>query len=147
MGAAIKPVRAFGPLPRVRYRPEVTHCARCGAPLRLSHPVWAKPVQSLDRTEYVTSLGYRCGSGRCRFRRTVYRSAQAEARQVKGSSDGLGVVARIGHLRFSQHRARQEIWRHLHDTTTVQISERQVQNLIEVYLALLRASEQDVSRR
>jgi hypothetical protein len=55
------------------------------------------------------------------------------------------VVAHIGQLRFGQHRTREEIWRHLDEQTPVQISERHVQNLLEVYLALLRASQGDLS--
>jgi hypothetical protein len=143
----MKPPRAFGPLPHVRYRPELTHCPHCGARLVLSHPVWAKPIQSLRRVEHATSLGFRCSQPGCAFGRTVYRSAQAEARQVKGSGYGLDVVAHIGHLRFGRHRTREEIWRQLVDETAVRISERHVQNLLEVYLALLRAREQDLDAR
>ncbi len=139
----MKPPRQFGPLPHVRYRPELTHCPHCGARLTRSHPVWAKPIQSLERIEHVTSLGFRCANPGCPFARTVYRSARAEARQVKWSGYGLDVVAHIGHLRFGQHRTREEIWRHLAEETPVQISERHVQNLLEVYLALLRASQRD----
>jgi hypothetical protein len=143
----MKPPRALGPLPHRRYRPELTHCPHCRARLVLSHPVWRKPVQALAGPEHVTSLGYRCSNPRCPFPRTVYRSARAEARQVKGSGYGLDVVAHIGQLRFGQHRTREEIWRHLADETPVQISERHVQNLLEVYLALLRASQRDLPGR
>ena len=143
----MKPPRAFGPLPHVRYRPELGRCPHCGALLVYSHPAWRKPIQSLDRLEHVTSLGYRCRNPACPFPRTVYRSARAEARQVKGSGYGLDVVARIGHLRFGQHRTREEIWRHLDAETPVRISERHVQNLLEVYLALLRASQGDLQAR
>jgi hypothetical protein len=143
----MKQPRRYGALPRARYRPEWTACPHCGTALAFSHPVWAKPIQSLTRTEHVTSLGFRCGNAACPFGRTVYRSAQAEARQVKGSGYGLDVVARIGHLRFGQHRTRGEIWRELHEQTSVQLSERHVQNLLEVYLALLRAGKQDIGAR
>src|SRR5215207_339877 len=145
--AGMKPPRQFGPVPHVRYRPELHQCPHCGARLVRSHPVWAKLLQSLERVEHVTSLGYRCGNPACPFPRTVYRSAQAEARQVKGSGYGLDVVAHIGVLRFGQQRTREEIWRHLATETPVQISERHVQNLLEVYLALLRASQQNLSDR
>src|SRR5215210_6903642 len=143
----MKPPREFGPVSHVRYRPELTHCPHCGARLVASHSVWRKPIQSLERIEHVTSLGFRCGNRNCPFPRTVYRSAQAEARQVKGSGYGLDVVARIGVLRFGQHRTREEIWRHLDQETPVRISERHVQNLLEVYLALLRASRADLPAR
>jgi hypothetical protein len=143
----MKPPREFGAVPRVRYRPEVRACPHCGAALAYSHPAWRKVVQSLTGIAHVTSLGYRCPQPACAFGRTVYRSARAEARQVKGSGYGLDVVVRIGHLRFTEHRTRAEIWRELDEGTPVAISERHVQNLLEVYLALLRASQRDVGAR
>ena len=142
----MKPSRQFGPLPHVRYRPELTACPHCGAPLAYRHPVWAKPVQFLGGVEHVTSLGFGCSNPACPFPKAVYRSARAEARQIKGSGYGLDVVVRIGHQRFSAHRTREEIWRALRDAS-VAISERHVQNLIEVYLALLRASQHDSTDR
>ena len=143
----MKPPRQFGPLPHVRYRPELTRCLHCGAPLTYSHPVWAKVVQTLTRTAHVTNLGFRCVDPTCRGAGAVYRSARAEAQQVRGSSYGLDVVVRIGHLRFGQHRTRAEIWQQLRTETAVQLCERHVQNLLEVYLALLRASQQDPRER
>jgi hypothetical protein len=139
----MKPPRQFGPLPHVRYRPEFSSCPHCRSPLVYSHPVWAKPIQFLTGPEHVTSLGFRCASPACPFGGAVYRSAHAEARQVRGSGYGLDVVVRIGHLRFSEHRTREEIWRTLRDEAALQLSERHVQNLLEVYLALLRASQRD----
>src|SRR5216683_3885640 len=144
---AMKPSRAFGPLPHLRYRPEVTHCLHCGAALQYSHSMWAKPIQFLTGPAHVTNLGFRCSNAACAFGRSVYRSARAEARQVKGSGYGLDVVVRIGYLRFGEHRTREEIWREFGEQTPVQLSERHVQNLLEVYLALLRASEADPRER
>ena len=140
----MKPARTFGVRPHVRYRPELTSCPWCGATLVYSHSVWAKWVQSLDRIEHVTNLGYRCSAPECPGHRAVFRSARAEARQVKGSTYGVDVIAHIGALRFGQHRTRTEIWEHLDTKTAVQISDRHVQNLLETYLALLRASQQDL---
>jgi hypothetical protein len=128
----------------VRYRPELRQCPHCGTPLAYSHPVWRKTLQSLTGIAHVTSLGYRCPQAACAFGRTVYRSARAEARQVRGSGYGLDVVVRIGHLRFTEHRTRAEIWRELDTHTPVAISERHVENLLDVYLALLRAGQEDV---
>jgi hypothetical protein len=133
----------FGPLPHARYRPELTRCPHCGARLAFSHAVWAKPVQFLAGPEHLTNLGYRCRNPACPFPRAVYRSAQAEVRQVRGSGYGLDVVARVGWLRFHEHRTRAEIWQALHEEAGLQLSERHVQNLVELYLALLRASQAD----
>jgi transposase len=144
---AVKSARQFGPLPHVRYRPELTACPHCASPLVYRHPVWAKPVQFLSGREHVTNLGFRCSNPACPFPTAVYRSARAEARQVKGSGYGLDVVVRLGGLRFREHRTREEIWRDLHEEKGLQISERHVQNLLDVYLALLRASEHDPRER
>jgi hypothetical protein len=123
----------------------VIQCLWCGTGLVYSHSVWAKWVQSLDRIEHVTSLGYRCPAPECPGRGAVFRSARAEARQVKGSTYGVDVIAHIGALRFGQHHTRTEIWQHLNTETAVEISDRHVQNLLETYLALLRASQQDLA--
>jgi hypothetical protein len=139
----MKGPRRFAALPHLRYRPELATCPHCGTPLGYSHPVWAKPIQFLGHTAHVTNLGFRCPNPACAFGRAVYRSARAEACQVKGSGYGLDVVVRIGHLRFGAHRTRTEIWQHLRAGDGLAISERHVQNLLEVYLALLRASQQD----
>jgi hypothetical protein len=66
---------------------------------------------------------------------------------VRGHGYGLDVVVRIGHLRFSEQRTRAEIWDRLRDEHAMVISERHVQHLLEVYLALLRASGEDLSAR
>jgi transposase len=141
---AVKAARSFGALPHVRYRPELTRCPHCDSALVYSHPVWAKPLQFIPGIEHVTNLGFRCSNPVCAHQHSVYRSAQAEARQIKGSGYGLDVVVRIGYLRFNAHQTREEIWRQLRDETAIQLSERHVQNLLEVYLALLRASQQDL---
>src|SRR3954452_21683642 len=143
----MEPARAFGVVPRVRYRPELRTCPHCGTALAYRHPVWRKTIQSLTGIAHVTSLGFRCPQPACAFGRTVYRSARAEARQVKGSGYGLDVVVRIGHLRFAEHRTRAEIWRDLAAHSPIALSERHVQNLLEVYLSLLRASHHDVRER
>ena len=92
----MKPARQFGPLPHVRARPELTACPHCGAPLVYSHAVWAKVLQTLAGLEHLTNLGYRCSDPTCAFVRSVYRSAQAEARQVKGSGYGRGANVPFG---------------------------------------------------
>src|SRR5262249_16278632 len=102
----MKVAHQFGAVSRFRYRPEFTHCLPCGAPLVYRQPVWGKVVQSLTTTRHLTNLGYRCGNPTCAFSRTVYRSAAAEREQVTGSGYGPDVVARIGYLRFHDHRTR-----------------------------------------
>jgi hypothetical protein len=59
----------------------------------------------------------------------------------------LDVVVRTGQLRFTEHRTREEIWRRLREEAGLAMSERHVQHLLELYLALLRASGLDVAAR
>lgn len=132
-----KPVVAY--LPKLRLRPEMTHCPHCQMELTYSHPVWAKPVYGLSDASFVTSLGFRCLNADCRYPRTVYRSAQAESLTIKGSTYGLDVVVHIGHLWLHEHRTRSEI--HALLRGQVPLSERHVQNLFETYLALLRCDQ------
>jgi hypothetical protein len=143
----MKTARQFGLLPHVRCRPEFATCPHCGGPLRYAHPVWAKAIQFLSGSQHVTNLGFRCANTGCAHARTVYRSACAEARQVRGHGYGLDVVVRIGHLRFREHRTRAEIWDRLRQEHGIVISERHVQHLLEGYLALLQASGQDLPTR
>jgi hypothetical protein len=132
-----KPVVTY--LPKLRLRPEMTHCPHCQAELTYSHPVWAKPVYGLSDASFVTSLGFRCLNADCPYARTVYRSAQAESLTIKGSTYGLDVVVHIGHLWLHEHRTRSEI--HALLRGQVPLSERHVQNLFETYLALLRCDQ------
>lgn len=132
-----KPVVAY--LPKLRLRPETTHCPHCQTELTYSHPVWAKPVYGLSDASFVTSLGFRCLNVECGYARTVYRSAQAESLTIKGSTYGLDVVVHVGQLWLHEHRTRSEI--HALLRGQVPISERHVQNLFETYLALLRCDQ------
>jgi len=126
-------------LPKLRLRPEMNDCPHCQTELTYSHPVWAKPIYALSEASFVTSLGFRCLNAGCPYPRTVYRSAEAESLSIKGSTYGLDVVVRIGHLWLHEHRTRSEIHSLLRDQ--VPISERHVQNLFETYLALLRCEQ------
>lgn len=132
-----KPIVTY--LPKVRLRPEIGACPHCGSELRYSHPVWAKPVYELTGAHFVTSLGFRCSHTGCPHPQTVYRSALGEALSIKGSTYGLDVVVRIGHLWLHEHRNRSEI--HAQMRAHVPLSERHVQNLFESYLALLRCEQ------
>jgi len=93
----------------------------------------------LTQARFVTSLGFRCPNPDCPHPRTVYRSALGESLSIKGSTYGLDVVVRIGHLWLHENRNRSEIHARIKDQ--VPLSERHVQNLFESYLALLRCEQ------
>jgi hypothetical protein len=132
-----KPIVTY--LPKERLRPEMQQCPHCGSELAYSHPVWAKPIYELTQARFVTSLGFRCPDSGCPHPTTVYRSALGESLSLKGSTYGLDVVVRVGHLWLHEHRNRSEI--HALIKEQVPLSERHVQNLFESYLALLRCEQ------
>src|SRR5207245_482751 len=86
--------------------------------------------------------GYRCPHPECPGRRTLYRSAEADALALAGFTFGLDIVLLVGRLRLQEHKTVDEI----HQDLTQQlapldqtISRREILFLFEAYTALLRA--------
>ena len=127
-------------VPKRYYRPQITTCPRCGAPLRRRSTVWRKYLITLGGRFRVISLGYSCGRMRCRESKTVYRSDEAEQLSLKGSSFGFDVIVQVGWWRFWDHRTLDEMARLLHDKH-LPVSRRHILNLIGDFLALLRAAQ------
>ncbi|WP_132748751.1 transposase [Scopulibacillus darangshiensis] len=123
------------------YSPEITSCPECGNKLKYCHPVWRKTISTLEGEFKIINLGYRCVNDSC-SNNTVYRSAEAEQLSMKHITYGMDVIARIGHLRFKEHKTRSEIATILTEMQ-VKISERQVQKLYERYALLLRSNVEE----
>lgn len=120
------------------YRPTITTCPRCHAPLHRRWTLWDKYLITLDGRVHVFSLGYSCPRRRCS--RVVYRSDEAEHLSPKGSSFGFDVITQIGWWRFWDHRTLDEIAALL-DAKHLPVSRRHILNLISDFLALLRAAQ------
>ena len=127
-------------LPKRYYRPLLTTCPRCGAPLRRRSTVWRKDVLTLKGRFHIISLGYSCSRARCRASNLVHRSDEAERLSLKGSSFGFDVIVQIGWWRFWGHRTLDEIAALLQDEH-LPLSRRHILNLIGEFLALLRAAQ------
>lgn len=132
----VKKSKSYADERRVLFVPEDRVCRKCASSLRYSHAVWRKHVITLAGPLFVTSHGYRCSNPECPRARVVHRSAEAEALSLRNHSYGMDILAHVGHLRFSQHLTRKEIWEALQERN-VSISERGVQNLYEAYSLLL----------
>ncbi len=127
-------------IPKRYYRPLMTTCPQCGAPLRRRSTLWRKSVITLAGRFRVISLGYSCSRARCRTSKTVYRSDEAEQLSLKGSSFGFDVIVQIGWWRFWDHRTLDEIALLLRNKH-LPVSRRHILNLIGDFLALLRAAQ------
>lgn len=125
---------------KVYYRPTITTCPYCGAPLRRRWTVWDKYVLTLDGRLHVFSQGYSCSRQRCRGSRVVYQSIEAEQLSPKGSSFGYDVIVQVGWWRFWEHRTLDELVSLL-EAKELFISRRHLLNLIADFLALLRAAQ------
>jgi len=127
-------------VPKHYYRPSLTTCPHCGAPLRRRWTLWDKYVVTLERRIHIFSVGYSCSRRRCRQARVIYRSAEAEQLSPKGSSFGYDLIVQIGRWRFWDHRTLDEIAALL-AAQHLPVSRRHIHNLISEFLALLRAGQ------
>lgn len=82
-----------------------------------------------------------CRIGSCPLRFKPMRPPQLEALAPSSKGYGYDVIARVGHLRFAEKLSRAQIHeRFKQDHPAVVLSERQVQNLYELYGALASGS-------
>ena len=127
-------------VPKRYYRPAITTCPRCGAPLRRRWTLWDKYLVTLEGRLHVFSLGYSCSRARCPHAQVIYRSVEAEQLSPKGSSFGYDLIVQIGGWRFWDHRTLDEIATLL-EAKHLPVSRRHILNLIGDFLALLRAAQ------
>lgn len=127
-------------VPKRYYRPSVTTCAHCGAPLRRRCTLWSKYLVTLNGRSHVFSLGYTCTRARCRQGKVIHRSTAAEQLSLKGSSFGFDLIVQIGWWRFWDHRTLDEIAALL-NAKQLPVSRRHILNLMGDFLAVLRAAQ------
>ncbi len=96
-------------VPKRYYRPTITSCPHCGAPLRRRCTLWSKYLVTLHGRSHVFSLGYTCSRARGRHVNVIHRSIEAEQLSPKGSSFGFDLIVQIGWWRFWDHRTLDEI--------------------------------------
>jgi hypothetical protein len=99
-------------------------------------------IITLKQVIRLVHCGYRCPHPDCSGRKTLYRSAEADALALAGFTFGLDIVLLVGHLRLREHKTVDEI----HQVLSQQlapldqtISRREILFLFEAYTALLRA--------
>lgn len=125
-------------VPKRYYRPTITICPHCGAPLYRRCTLWHKYLVALEGRVHIFSLGYSCSQPRCS--QTIYRSVKAEQLSPKGFSFGFDLIVQIGWWRFWDHRTLDEIATLL-NAKHLPVSRRHILYLLGDFLALLRAAQ------
>jgi len=139
----MKTSKNYTDLPRYYFRPEFDRCLDCGAPLKRSHTAWHKVIAGLEETAEVYNQAYRCRDrDLCVHPERVYRSVYADGLSLPYYTYGLDVIVYIGQQRLREHQSVPAIHQGLREREKpVQISEREVQNLFDVYLTLSACSQ------
>ena len=126
----------------VTLEPCQTRCWTCGGPLWVAyHNV--RTVSTLDGLQRLTLHIRRCERVGCTHYRRPYRPEEEGAWALPHGEFGLDVIARVGALRYSEHRSVPEIHQQLL-ARGVQIAERTVTYLVQRYeeLVPLRLADQ-----
>jgi hypothetical protein len=125
----------------IYYRPERSHCPECQSKLKRDHILWHKDLTFSTGVKRVISWAYVCPQAGCAGAGQAYRSHKAESIHLKHRRFSRELVVRIGYQCFWQHQTRDEVFIWLTQDLHVNISEREISNLVADFLALLKAAQ------
>lgn len=140
-------LNSMNKVPTVSYRPEQGQCPVCQSVLKRHHILWRKHLTFPTGVKQVVSWAYCCPQADCPGSGETYRSLKAETLHLKYRRFSRELVVWVGYRRFWQHQTRREIHRGLTQDLPLNISEREVTNLLLDFLALLRAAQPAQIRR
>jgi hypothetical protein len=135
----MKTAKDYSRTKQVYFSPEINLCPHCHHPLKKSHIAWQKNLFTLKGTFQVTSYAYHCTNKTCPKLQKLYRSTEAEILSLKYYQFSLDVIAKIGHLYYSEHQTIDKITQTL---KKLHISRSEVNLLCQTYLALTTANRQ-----
>jgi hypothetical protein len=138
----MKKAKDYSRAKQVYFSPEINLCPHCNQPLKKSHVAWQKYVFTLQNILYVTSYAYRCASKTCPKPQTIYCSANGEMLSLKYYQFSLDVIAKVGHLYFTEHKTIDEAKQTFKQRFKLQISRSEINLLCQAYLALIKAHRQ-----
>jgi hypothetical protein len=122
-------------------KPENRLCPACGHPQRYDYKSSGRHFYQLTGLYYVDGQIVYCHNGTCSLRYKPMHPPEELLLAPPGRGHGFDVMACIGHRRYGDEMTRPEIkaWLEAHHPALV-ISERQIQNLWELYGALVSQS-------
>ncbi len=129
---------------QVHLRPARDACSACGGSLWAAYENY-RTVTTLDAVCRLTLTVVRCHNAACPRFRISYRPEEEGAWSLPHHEFGLDVIARIGSLRYREHRSVPEIHQALHDQG-VAIAQRTVSDLLARYEELLAVRLADHTR-
>ena len=122
----------------IKFKPEFDTCLKCGTPLKFAYSLSRKKVITLKGTIKIIHYGYSCPD--CNF---LHRSSEADGLSLKHYNFGFDIIAQIGKLRYHENRNREEIYIKMAKDFGIAISERNIQNLYEIYQMLIGLSAKE----
>jgi hypothetical protein len=138
----MKKAKDYSGAKTVYFKPEINLCPHCNKPLQRSHIAWSKNIITLNSIFHVTSLAYKCSNTICLEPKAIYRCMEAETLSLKHYQFSLDVIAKVGHLRFNEHKTIRQIRCILKQRFKLKISRSEINLLCQVYLALIKANRQ-----
>ena len=122
-------------------QPENRLCPACGEPQRYDYKSSGRHFYQLTGLYYVDGQIVYCHNGACPLRYKPMHPPQETTLAAPGMGHAFDVIACIGHRRYGDEMTRPEIkeWLARH-YPNLAISERQIQNLWELYGALVSRS-------
>lgn len=130
-----KTAKMLDPIVTHDLQPDRTACLHC------QRPLWAdysnrRTLHTLAGVTRLNLLIRRCRNVRCAAYKKPYRPEAEGTFALPRHEFGLDVIARVGQLRYTEHRSVPEIHNHLIGRK-VAVSERTVTNLLDRYDELL----------
>lgn len=120
----------------VRLEPEITYCPKCGRPLKFAYRS-DRHVAFLNHCQEILYEARRCPNPECAGADNRYVPEALHIGMLRKYEYGLDVIALIGEHRLKKHDTFAEIGQTLRETYGVPISDREVQALFDLYLALV----------
>src|SRR5260221_1454937 len=124
------------------WRPDITQCLECQKKLQRCVTICDRRIITLKKVLRLVHWEFGCPDPDVSGRKTLYRSAQADALALVGFTFGLDILLLVGHLRLREHQTVDEIHQSLSQQLAPleqTISRREILFLFEAYTALLRA--------
>ena len=131
--------RDFSNYQAVKLEPEITHCPKCGQRLHFCYRS-NRHVAFLDQRKEIIYDVLRCPNPDCEGPDNRHVAPEVHSGTLRKFEVGLDVIAFIGHQRLKNHATFAVIGKTLRQEYAVPISDRRVQDLFDVYLALASAN-------
>jgi len=120
----------------IKLEPDLVHCPKCGRKLRFAYRSDRHVAFLTNRQEILYDVK-RCTHPKCEGSDNRYVPPGVSTGALRKFEFGLDVIAFIGQERLKRHATFPDLGATLRQTHGVPISDRRVQDLFDVYLALI----------